>query len=264
MKKQWGKFISITGLQCVVYGDEYTRYGRDRMIELGIPFFYGKDNMYLPFLGIALGKKKTIPLPDAEKFSSSTQKMILLALYQKWEKLSTKEIGEKIGVSRITAARALTELQALDLPLVRLEGKTKYFRYQGSRRELYQMCRQYFINPVVKSVPLAEIPSEIYRKSGFSALADWSMLEDNVYPTYGVTRQEYRDLELDSYPLQPTTDRPVCVVQVLRYVIEREGYIDPISAILSLSNNEKSDPRTESAANEILEEILNDQSRHFG
>lgn len=116
LKKQWGKFIAITGMQCVIFGDEYTRYGRDRMIELGIPFFYGKDNMYLPFLGIALGKKKTVQLPETEKFSPLTQKMILLAIYEKWEKISTKEISEKMNVSRITAARALMELQALDLP----------------------------------------------------------------------------------------------------------------------------------------------------
>lgn len=57
LKKQWGMFMSVTGMQCVICGDEYTRYGRERMIELGIPFFYGKDNVYLPFLGIVLGKR---------------------------------------------------------------------------------------------------------------------------------------------------------------------------------------------------------------
>lgn len=258
LKKQWAKFVFLTGMQCVVYGDEYTRYGRERMIELGIPFFYGKDNMYLPFLGVALGKKKVAQLPNPEKFSPITQKMVLLAIYKKWEKISTKEISEIMEVSRITAARALTELQALNLPLVVLEGKTKYFNFLGNKRDLYQMCQEYFINPVAKKIPLTEIPTGIHCRSGYSALADCSMLADNDYPTYGVTRQEYHDLGIDEYSFQPVTDKPVCIVQILRYIIEQDGHIDPISAFLSLPDDEKNEPRTESAVDEILEDILND------
>ena len=175
LKKHWGKFVSVTGIQCVICGDEYTRYGRERMIELGIPFFFGKDNMYLPFWGIAFGKRKIVHLPETEMFSPLTQKMIFLAIYEKWKKLSTKEICEKMEVSRITAARILTELQALNLPLVVQEGKTKFFRYQGNRKELYQMCREYLINPVVKKLSLAEIPAGLCRKSGYSAIADCSI-----------------------------------------------------------------------------------------
>ncbi len=85
---------------------------------------------------------------ETEKFSPLTQKMILLAIYEKWKKVSTKEISEKMEVSRMTAARILTELQALSLPLVALEGKTKYFIYLGNQRNLYQMCQEYFVNPV--------------------------------------------------------------------------------------------------------------------
>ena len=258
LKKQWGKFISITGMQCVIYGDKYTRYGRERMIELGIPFFFGKDNMYLPFLGIAFGKQKMLQLPETEMFSPLTQKMILLAIYEKWEKMSTKEICEKMEVSRITAARILTELQALGLPLVVLEGKTKFFRHRGNRKELYQMCQEYLVNPVVKKLSLAEIPASMHCKSGYSAIAYYSMLADNDYPTYGVTRHEYQNLGIDGYPIQPPTDNPACIVQVLRYIIEHDGHVDPISAYLSLSDGEKNEPRTESALDEILGELLND------
>lgn len=143
-------------------------------------------------------------------------------------------------MSRITAARALTELQALNLPLAALEGKTKYFMYQGNMRDLYQMYREYFVNPVAKKLPLAKIPAGVCRRSGYSALADCSMSADNVYPTYGMTRQEYRNSEIDKYPIQPATDKPACIIQVLRYIIEQDGHIDPISAFLSLPDDEVS------------------------
>lgn len=135
-----------------------------------------------------------------------------------------------------------------------LEGKTKYFRHLGNRKELYQMCRGYFINPVVKKLLLAERPADVCRSSGYSATAEYSMLADNAYPTYGVTRLEFQKLRIEEYPIQPPTDVPVCEVQVLNYVIEHDGHIDQISAYLSLSENEKKEPRVESALERILEQ----------
>lgn len=258
LRKQWNSLEKATGLPCVVYGDRYSRYGRERMIELGIPFYYGKDNMYLPFLGIALGKDRTQTFSVVEQFSPATQHMILQAIYEDWKKVSTREISIKMQVSRITAARILTELQALDLPLVVLEGKTKYFYHTGSRKDLYQLCRGRMINPVIKTIYLATLPCGSMRRSGLSALSDCSMLSDNPFPTFGVTRQEFRELAINDYPLQPSTEVPVCAVQLLRYVLEQQGHVDPISAILSLPEADQEDPRIENAVEEILNEVLDD------
>ena len=254
--KHWKRFETLTGFPCVVYGDEYTRYTRERMIELGIPFFFGKDNLYLPFLGVVLRKKQRF-LPEIEKFAPITQKMLLLALYEKWQTCSTQKISEKMKVSRATAARCLTELQALNLPLVEMKGKTKYFYYEGNTEELYKMCSDYFQSPIAKIYALTEIPKGISCNGGLTAIARYSLLEDNEYPTFAVTREEFRDLRIGEYQTQPRTERPGCLVQVLRYKIEYSKMIDPVSAILCVPETEKGEARMMGAIEGILEDVFN-------
>lgn len=254
--KHWKRFEALTGLFCVVYGNEYTRYRRERMIELGIPFYFGRDNLYLPFLGIVLGKKRNRDLPEIEKFAPVTQNMLLLALYENWRRISTREISEEMGISRATAARCLIELQSLNLPLIGIYGKTKYYQHEGSAESLYGMCKAYLDSPVAKSYALAEIPKGLSCYGGLTAIEGYSMLADNDYPTFAVTREEYREFRLNQYKTQPRTERPICVVQVLRYKIERKGLIDPISAVLCVPAEEREDPRMADAIEEILEDVF--------
>lgn len=254
--KHWKRFEALTERFCVIYGNEFTRYRRERMIELGIPFYFGRDNLYLPFLGIALGKKRNRDLPEIEKFAPVTQKMLLLALYENWRRITTREISEKMGISRATAARCLTELQALNLPLTGIQGTTKYYQYEGSAENLYGMCKAYFDNPIAKSYALAEIPKGPSCYGGLTAIEGYSMLADNDYPTFAVTREEYRKFGLNQYKTQPKTERPICAVQVLRYKIEQKGLIDPISAVLCVPTEEKEDPRIAGAIEKVLEDVF--------
>lgn len=85
LKKHWKQFQELLGLQCVIYNDSYTRYGKERMIELGIPFVFGKDNIYLPTLGVILRKAREAKLPEVENFFPFTQKLVLTAIYHNWE-----------------------------------------------------------------------------------------------------------------------------------------------------------------------------------
>lgn len=73
LKKHWEKFEQLTGLPYVIYDDNYTRYGKKCMIGMGIPFVFGNEDIYLPFMGVVLMHKRNITLPDVEKFSPATQ-----------------------------------------------------------------------------------------------------------------------------------------------------------------------------------------------
>lgn len=59
--------------------------------------------------------KRNTTLPDVEKFSPATQKMVLMAFYERWNMLSTKEISNRLQFSRMSAGRCLIELQSLVL-----------------------------------------------------------------------------------------------------------------------------------------------------
>ena len=257
LKKHWLKIQELTGKQCVIYGDSCTRYGKERMLELGVPFIYGKDNIYLPFLGIQLCKHRAAEMPNIEKFSPITQKMILMAIYEGWKEISSKEISEALHVSRVTANRILIELQALDLPFVKLVRNKKYFITNLNKRELYEACIPYVDAPVAKTYALREVPDGITCIGGMSALAHYSMIGDNAYPTYAITREEGRQIKIEEYNTLPKTEVPSCIVQILRYKIEKENVIDPISAVLCVPEKDKDDPRVESCMEEVLEEVWN-------
>lgn len=113
-------------------------------------------------------------------------------------------------------------------------------------------------NPVVKNYLLKEIPDNVHCLGGISALAHYSMLADDNYPTYALTREEYTQLRGKEYELCPKIEVPACKLQVLRYKIENNDVIDPLSAVLCLCDQDKQDSRIENAIDTILEDLWND------
>ncbi|MDO4280125.1 MAG: HTH domain-containing protein [Peptococcaceae bacterium] len=256
LKKHFAKLAALLDGDCILYDDGYTRYGISKLVEMGIPFIFGDQNIYLPNLGIQIHEKPRTKLPDVEQFSPFTQKLVLTALYQRWQHISGKEMAEYFGVSRMTVNRALLELEALDLPLVAMEGKTKYLKYAFSRGMLYDLCKDYLINPVKKSIRLRVKPENVSIKSGVSALAAYTLLGDDPYQTFAVTQEQYRQLALNHAELAEKDEVPACIVQIHRYLIENNNIVDPLSAILSLPKDALEDVRIEQAVEEIKEAVF--------
>lgn len=257
IKKHMAKLRTILGKNCILYGDGYTQYGISRLIEMGVPFIFGDNNIYLPNLGIRIHAKSDTRLPDIEKFSPFTQKLILTALYQQWTNISGKEISEQMKASRMTVNRALIELEALNLPLTEIRGKSRYFRNRFSNAGLLETCKAYFINPVKKTYRMMAIPKSVHVKSSTSALAEYSMLNDGPIPAYAVTQEQYRNLEIQDKDIARREDTPSCLLQIHKYLIANNGVIDPISAVLSIPDEERDDARVEQAINIIQEEVMN-------
>lgn len=257
LKKHFSKLTTLLGEDCILYGDSYTRYGIAKLTEMGIPFVFGDNNIYLPNLGIQIHEKTKVKLPEVEKFSPFTQKLILTAMYQGWKYISGKDVAEKLNVSRMTVNRALIELEALKLPLITMEGKAKYLKIDFGREKLFEMCEDFFINPVKKSVRMSSIPESVCIKSGVTALAAYTMLGDDPYPTFAVNQEQYRNLQVGNENIAAKDDVPACIVQIHRYLIDENGVIDPISAILSIDGEELEDARIEQAIEEIKEGVVN-------
>ncbi len=257
LQKQWRQLEHYTKIPCALCLEETTRYAKDRLIQLGIPFLLGKDNLYLPCLGVALRKKRAAAPLHISGFSPAAQKMVLLAIYEKWQWVSSREISEKLGMSRMTASRNLLELESLGLPLVKTSRGAKYFSFQGSSRQLFDMCNGFFANPVEKVYYLEEIPRGAECLGGRSAVSRYSVLPDSACRTYALTRQECRQIGLSNYA-QCDREDAVCAVHVVRYKIGAEKAIDPISAVLSVWETEHPDAREKAA----LMKMLNDHLRN--
>lgn len=262
LRRQWEQLERCAKTPCVLCLEETTRYRRDRLIALGIPFILGRENLYLPFLGAVLQKKRAAQPPHIQKLTPIAQKMVLTAMYEKWQRVSCREISERMGVSRMTASRNLLELQALDLPLVETGGGAKYYAFGGTRRQLFELCSPYFQDPVAKIYALEEIPQGLDCLGGRSALSGRNGPADHRYPTFALTRGECRALRLEELP-QCSLQDAACAVHALRYKIQMGRGIDPVSAILSVTQTEMPDARDRALMKRILDGVLLERQENF-
>ncbi|MCL2153477.1 MAG: MarR family transcriptional regulator [Oscillospiraceae bacterium] len=261
LRKQAARLKKLTGLESVLYLDSARVYTREKMLSEGIPFIIAGKQIYMPFLGVALTKNDSRDIPQVDAISFTTQKLLLMAIYQKWAEMTVTEAASVLGVSKMSVTRCFDELQAFDLNLIITKGKTRCFAWTDHRRALWDITLPYLRNPVYRQYRFG-LPIELRdcRLGGISALCHYSMLADNPCTTYGVRKDIAKALELSKLEVIPPDESPVMVVQVMRYNIDYLGNeaVDPLTAILSLSGSIKDDPRIEAAIEKVLEDCLND------
>ena len=67
----------------VYYGWLFT----PKMMEEGIPFVIEGKQVFLPFIGYLLGKENERELAPVYLISFLTQKMLLMAIYERWNEV---------------------------------------------------------------------------------------------------------------------------------------------------------------------------------
>lgn len=261
LKKQHAKMQSLTDLHCVLYFREVTVYASHKMIECGIPFIQEKRQIYLPFLGMVLSKKllERKPLEAKLKVSFMTQQFLLSVIYYQWQEITVTQAAEKLQVSKMSISRCFDELEAVDLHCIQRRGRNRFFVWQESWQKLWQSARGFLQNPVVKQYNLQECLNERNLiLAGISAISAYSMLDDNSYAVYAVTREMAVALQLEDKLCVPAGEVPAEVIAVMQYVIpfHNEQTIDLLSAILMLSEEDREDPRVEMAIDEMLKEQI--------
>ena len=261
MRKQIGQINNLTGFDCVLCLDNVRVYTKEKMLSEGIPFIISGQQIFMPFLGIALAKNGIREIPYTERLSFSSQKLLLTAIYQDWTQMTLTEAAYALSVSKMTITRSFDELQALGLNFINTEGRTRRFIWKNGRRSLWDTIRPYLRYPVAKQYMTSEQPMlSSCKLGGMSAICHYSMLADDLVQVVAISKTEARDLELSNLPLIPNGESPDMIVQIMSYNIEYQDSvaIDPLTAILSLSENDNKDPRVASAIDEILEACLHD------
>ena len=84
------------------------------------------------------------------------------------------------------------------------------------------------------------------------------MLEDNKFPTYAITKKEIQTLQIKKKQLVPKGEEKGCVIQELGYYInfQKRNLVDPLTVLLSLSDEEKADDRVRISIEEMLKEYV--------
>lgn len=261
MRKHYRRLMELSGMACAFQMDSVSAYTKNKLLEEGVPFVLTEKEVYLPFLGIVLNNEAQTEKAPPVRLSFMNQKLLLTALYHTVTQMTVTEMAKLLEVSKMSVTRCFDELDAFQLGLIE-DNKTagRYFKWEKSKKELWKLIRPHLRNPVEKELRLDCLPPWPLPLSGLSAVSHFSMLEDNPYPTYAISRKALKDLQPEKLPQVPQDELPAAVIQVMGYDLLYEGgdtlIIDPLSAILSLSLEEISDPRIERAVEEIMEDFL--------
>ena len=257
LRKNHRQIEKLLDMRCALYIKDTSTYSKNAMIADGIPFIVEDREIYLPFLGILLNSANERNIKPVQRISFLTQKMILTAIYEKWNEVTVTKAAEQLDITKMSASRCFDEIDFFDMPILGTKGKSRIINIPDDVKGLWSCIEVYMRNPVLNIFNINDNLT-LPVKGGMSALAEYSMISDNKYPTYVVAKKDIKDLALKDRLVDIKKDEPGCIIQEVGYVISfgNGDAIDPLSLFLSLSDDEKADERIEISVREMLEEYV--------
>jgi DNA-binding MarR family transcriptional regulator len=231
-----------------------TAQRRKSLIRARIPFVASPCQIYLPFLGIALGERYTAKQAARETLMPSSQLLLLHYLYRDEPEMQAGETAGVFGISAMQITRAIRQLTALNLLNTRKDGVRTIISSETRRLELFNKAKPYLLNPVRKKVYVeyADLPSGM-PLSGYSALSELTMLggsETETFAFYGRSR----DIGGTNTLIDSTSQAEV---EIWHYdpvlMSKRQGIVDSLSLAVALSSDD--DPRVEQSIDEMLSNV---------
>lgn len=247
----------MTGLNCAIFLDRTTFYIKEKLMEEGIPFVIDGKQVFLPFIGYLLSKENERELPPIHLISFLTQKMLLIAIYERWNEVKVSDAAKRLEVSTKSASRCFDELEYLNIDVLGMKGKSRVINIPDDREQLWQQIESVLRNPVIRRFILRK-DMKLEKKAGISALCEYSLLSDNAYPTYAITKKELKASGVKEEKQVSELEEIGCVVLELGYFTDflEKGLQDPLSVALSLTEEEQEEERVNISINEMLEEYV--------
>lgn len=234
---------------------------RQNLIANKIMFVEIGKQLFMPMSGIVLNKEKTIEKKQVEKFTPQIQLCALFFVYNQDRKKTVKQIAEKTKLNEMAISRGMKVLEELKLISSEINGRTKYYSLCVNVSCYLESIIQYAISPICKFVWVnkAKKPQCVFQ-AGYSALSDYSMLVDNRYETYAISKEEYNRIEQSTrIEFEDLLDEQDYIrLQVWKYdpaLFADNGVVDKFSLYMSFEQGQ--DERTEAILKEIKESIIN-------
>lgn len=257
LRKDRVRVEKAAGLNCALFLDRASFYIKEKLMEEGVPFVIKGKQLFLPFIGYLLSNANERKLAPVHLISFLTQKMLLTAIYEKWNDIKVSDAAERLNISRKSASRCFDELEYLDINVLGMKGKSRVIQIPVNRKQLWEEIIDRLRNPVIRRFVLCE-DMNLAKKAGISALCEYSLLSDNTYPTYAVTKKEITDSGIKLVRQVGTSEEIGCVVLELGYFIDfwGKGVQDPLSVALSVTADEQEEERVGISVKEMLEEYV--------
>lgn len=257
LRRDRAKVQQIAGINCAIFLNSTTPYIREKLLDEGIPFVLKGKLVYLPFIGYLLSDLGEREIPPVQLISFLTQKLILIAIYEKWNMVTVSEAAIRLGVSKMSASRCFDEIEYLNIDIIGMKGKSRVITIVADIKRLWEEICPVLRNPVIARYKLAE-DIHLDKKAGISALCEYSLINDNEYPTYAVTKKELSVTGIKNKKQIRRGESPGCEVLELGYFIdfEQKSVEDPLSVVLSITDEEKKDERVVISIKEMLREYV--------
>lgn len=257
LRKDRARVEKLSELNCALFLERTSFYIKEKLMEEGIPFVIEGKQVFLPFIGYLLNGVKERNLAPVHLISYLTQKMLLTAIYEKWNDVKVSDAAEKLNISRKSASRCFDELEYLNIDVLGMKGKSRVIRITGDRKQLWEQVIGKMRNPVIRRFILCE-DVKFHKMAGISALSEYSLLSDNDYPTYAVTKKEIADSGVKMVRQVGKSEEIGCVVLEPGYFIDfmGKGMQDPLSVTLSLTEEEREEERVDISIKEMLEQYV--------
>lgn len=257
LEKQLAKYISISGMNIVYWFPMVNKVQRDALVERKIPFICLPNQIYLPFLGIALTNQfKKEKILNVDKMTPAAQSLFLHFLYNvKAGTILKKEAAAALGLTRTSITRASEQLVAMGLISEKAYGKELRMSATAIGREYYELARQHLINPVQRVVTVAgNAALQKFPLSGESALSNRSMLNAPKMPVIAICKADPMLKELSVVDEKWEPDSDLLQVEIWKYnplLFENDEMVDPVS--MSLSLQDCMDERVQGELEEYME-----------
>ncbi len=256
IRKQHKQMERYLKTYCAIYFEGTSPYSKETMISDGISFIIEGRELYLPFMGVLLETKEERIIKPVQKLSFLTQKLLLTAIYEKWFEINVTKAAEILKVTKMSVTRCFDEIEYMEIPVLGQKGKSRVINVLEDRKSFWNSIKDYLNNPVISTFSIDE-DLKLSVKGGMSALSDYSMIEDNKYPTYAVLKKDINKCGINDTKLSSKGEEPSCIVQKLGYIIPFNNGkdMDPLSVSLSLKE-ELSDERVKKSVDKMLEEYV--------
>lgn len=221
--------------------DRITSYQRKCLIESGQSFVVPDNQLYMPFLGIALQEHFKAQPVAGTQMTAMAQYIFLFFLYDKTNQYYSKmQISQNLGISLMNVSRGVQELEELGLVETRKKGRSSMVCACYAPKALYDKARPYLRDPVQKRLYvkaqdwLDELPKAGTEAAGILGAACGM----GRFPVRAIEKRIYLERAADITVIDPAWDtQTACIeLEVWRYdplKFAHNSIVDSFSLALS-------------------------------
>ncbi|MBE6422722.1 hypothetical protein [Succinivibrio dextrinosolvens] len=245
-----------TGINVAVAFNELEPYTIKKLLKEKVAFIDKGKQISLPFLALHIKKQRKKNISDIKKFTPATQLVYLYILYSHKKDFEIEEVMNKLSISKMTAFRALRDIETLGLMSFDIAGQTgrKKIYHKYNPKQYYLEGKKYLDNPVYEIVYIKDIPDDpSFVKTDLSALASLTKLNEPNQKRYALYNKNRKVIDKLIISNEEGIDNNLPMIFLTKYdigILGKKGCADPLSIMLGLKNK---DERIEIAIEELLE-----------